>query len=93
MIKENSYFEGQVKSLGFVSSGDTSSVGVMAKGEYTFTTQAPEKMTVIKGQLTVKLPGSVSWQTFSAGQSFEVPGDDKFLVQVEVDSAYLCDYL
>ncbi len=93
MIKENSYFEGQVKSLGFVSSGDTLSVGVMAKGEYTFTTQAPEKMTVIKGQLTVKLPGSVSWQTFSAGQSFEVPGDDKFLVQVEVDTAYLCDYL
>lgn len=93
MIKENSYFEQQVKSLGFQTSGDTCSVGVMAKGEYTFTTQAPEKMTVIKGQLTVKLPGSVAWQTFAAGQSFEVPGDDKFLVQVEVDTAYLCDYL
>ena len=48
MIKENTYFEGNVKSLGFTQKDADSSIGVMATGEYTFGTEAPEKMTVVK---------------------------------------------
>lgn len=35
-IKENSYFAGGVKSLGFNQQGQDVSVGVMLPGEYTF---------------------------------------------------------
>ncbi|SDH18634.1 hypothetical protein SAMN04488136_11047 [Vibrio xiamenensis] len=93
MIEENTYFDGGVKSLAFTQDGAKSSVGVMAAGEYTFGTGAAEKMTVVKGALTVKLPGSEEWQTFSAGQSFNVPGDSSFDLQVDVATAYLCEYL
>ncbi|WP_413113813.1 pyrimidine/purine nucleoside phosphorylase [Thaumasiovibrio sp. DFM-14] len=93
MINVNQYFDGAVASLGFEHKGDKTSVGVMQPGEFKFTTAAPERMTVIKGALTVKLPGHVDWETYSNGDSFEVPGDSSFEVTVIDPTAYLCDYL
>ena len=93
MIKENTYFEGSVKSLGFTQDDGDSSVGVMAAGEYTFGTAAPEKMTVVKGALTVKLPSSEEWITYEAGQAFNVVGDSSFDLKVTTPTAYLCEYL
>lgn len=93
MIKENTYFEGSVKSLGFTQDDGDSSVGVMAAGEYTFGTAAPEKMTVVKGALTVKLPDSEEWITYEAGQAFNVVGDSSFDLKVTTPTAYLCEYL
>lgn len=93
MIKENAYFDGNVKSLGFTQQDGDSSVGVMAAGEYTFGTAAPERMTVIKGALTVKLPNTQEWITYQAGESFNVIGDSSFDLQVAVNTAYLCEYL
>ncbi|OAJ95008.1 pyrimidine/purine nucleoside phosphorylase [Vibrio bivalvicida] len=93
MIKANSYFEGQVQSLGFTQQDGDASVGVMAPGEYTFGTAAPERMTVVKGALTVKQAGELDWITFSAGQSFNVKGDSSFDLRVEESTAYLCEYL
>ncbi|MDC0611961.1 pyrimidine/purine nucleoside phosphorylase [Vibrio sp.] len=93
MIKENRYFDDQVKSLGFEQKGEALSVGVMEKGEYTFGTAAAEKMTVVTGALTVKLPGSDEWATFVNGQAFDVPSDSSFDVKVEEPTAYLCEYI
>ncbi|MBD1566442.1 pyrimidine/purine nucleoside phosphorylase [Vibrio sp. S12_S33] len=93
MIKENSYFEGNVKSLGFTQQDGDSSVGVMAPGEYTFGTAAPERMTVVKGTLIIKRLGDEEWSTFSSGESFEVAGNSSFDLQVAQSTAYLCEYL
>lgn len=93
MLNVNEYFDGQVKSIGFETQGDRTSVGVMVPGEYTFGTAAPERMTVVKGALTVKLPGHIEWETYNAGDDFEVPGDSSFQVKVTDTTAYLCDYL
>jgi purine/pyrimidine-nucleoside phosphorylase len=93
MLKVNEYFEGKVKSVGFESAGDHASVGVMNAGEYTFGTAAPERMTVVKGALTVKLPGHIEWETYHAGDDFDVPGDSSFNVKVLETTAYLCEYL
>ncbi|GAL31992.1 pyrimidine/purine nucleoside phosphorylase [Vibrio variabilis] len=93
MIKENTYFEGNVKSLAFTQADGDSSVGVMAPGEYTFGTAAPEKMTVVKGALTVRLANTQEWKTYTAGQAFDVEGDSSFDLQVEQATAYLCEYL
>ncbi|MCK9531266.1 MAG: pyrimidine/purine nucleoside phosphorylase [Gammaproteobacteria bacterium] len=92
MIKVNEYFDGKVKSLGFQGESSAATVGVMAAGDYEFGTGSPEVMTVISGELVAKLPGAADWQTFTAGSSFNVPGDSKFQLKVARDTAYLCEY-
>lgn len=91
-MKINEYFDGNVKSIGFDSKGQVS-VGVMNVGEYTFSTCAPERMTVLKGEMKVKLPGRIDWEIYGAGESFEVPGESSFALIIEQTCAYLCDYL
>ena len=92
MFKVNEYFDGTVKSIGFAMAEGPATIGVMAPGEYEFGTSQREVMTVISGALTVKLPGASDWQTFKAGNSFEVAANAKFQLQVKVDTAYLCEY-
>ncbi|MBQ0760817.1 MAG: pyrimidine/purine nucleoside phosphorylase [Gammaproteobacteria bacterium] len=92
MIKHNSYFDNNVQSLGFATDTKPASVGVMAAGEYRFGTEAAERMEVISGALTVLLPGQTEWETFAAGQGFDVPGNSHFDLQVAVSTAYLCIY-
>lgn len=92
MLQVNEYFSDNVKSIGFDNANQRATVGVMAPGEYEFGTGAPEVMVVIRGALTVLLPGSSDWQTFAAGQEFNVPGNSKFQLKVAQDTAYLCEY-
>ncbi|MEZ8824274.1 pyrimidine/purine nucleoside phosphorylase [Vibrio amylolyticus] len=93
MIKINEYFDSNVKSLGFTQKDDQISVGVMEVGDYTFGTAAPEKMTVIKGELVIKRAGEAEWSTYRNGEAFDVVGDSSFDVKVSVTTAYLCEYL
>jgi uncharacterized protein YaiE (UPF0345 family) len=93
MIKVNRYFEDQVQSLGFSQQNEELSVGVMAPGEYTFGTAAAEKMTVVKGKLTIKLAGDTEWSTYQSGEAFDVESNSSFDVVVEESTAYLCEYL
>lgn len=92
MFKVNEYFDGKVKSIGFQTATLPATVGVMAPGEYEFGTSQKETMTVVSGELVVKLPGSSAWQSFAAGRSFVVPANAKFQLKVSVDTAYLCTY-
>ncbi len=41
----------------------------------------------------VNVPGHIDWETYHAGDDFEVPGDSSFNVKVTQATAYLCDYL
>lgn len=92
MFNCNEYFDGKVKSLAFQTPDKPATVGVMAAGEYTFSTDAAEVMTVVNGELIVTLPGSSEAKSYSAGESFNVPANSSFEVRVPVDSAYLCLY-
>lgn len=92
-LQHNSYFDAGVQSIGFAHAGGRSSVGVMDAGEYRFDTAAPERMTVVAGELVVQLPDSDEWHTFTAGQVFEVPGNSAFDLKVASPTAYLCEYL
>ncbi|AJI94525.1 pyrimidine/purine nucleoside phosphorylase [Yersinia ruckeri] len=94
MLKFNEYFTGKVKSIGYDSSSiGRASVGVMEEGEYTFSTAQPEEMTVITGALKVLIPGSPDWQVFMPGETFYIPAQSEFNLQVAEASAYLCKYL
>ena len=92
MFKVNQYFDGNVASIAFAGEKLPATVGVMAPGNYEFGTSQHEVMTVISGALTVLLPNSHGWQTFSRGQHFEVAANCKFQLQVATDTAYLCTY-
>ncbi len=97
MFDVNEYFDGKVKSIGGFKADQAGSelpatIGVMKQGDYEFGTAAKEYMTVVSGSLTAKLPGSSEWVTYATGETFEVPGDSKFQVKADVDSAYLCRY-
>jgi uncharacterized protein YaiE (UPF0345 family) len=92
MFKTNEYFDGKVKSIAFQTATLPATVGVMAQGEYEFGTSQKEYMTVVSGSLTVKLPGSDSWATFTQGQTFTVEANQKFGVKADVESSYLCLY-
>ncbi len=92
MLNVNSYFDGNVASIAFQTETLPATVGVMAPGDYEFGTSRFETMTVISGTLTILLPAQTQWQTFEAGQSFEVSADSRFQVKVAVDTAYLCTY-
>ena len=58
MLEVNEYFDGKVKSIAFQSTTLPATVGVMKAGDYTFGTSQKEYMTVVSGELIVKLPGS-----------------------------------
>jgi len=92
VLKVNEYFDGQVKSISFQSPTLPASVGVMAAGEYEFGTSQKETMTVVSGELVVRLPGSDDWKAFAAGTSFIVEANEKFQLQVATETAYLCTY-
>lgn len=92
MLKVNEYFDGKVKSIGFQTSTLPATVGVMASGDYTFGTSQKEYMTVVSGELQVKLPGSETFESFTDGQTFIVEANQSFDLKVPVETAYLCKY-
>ena len=92
-LKVNEYFEGNVKSISFQGKQYRSTVGVMAPGEYEFGTGKAEIMTVISGELVVKLPGKIEWSKFAAGTKFNVDANSKFQLKVAQDTAYLCEFV
>ncbi len=93
MLKNNSFFEGKVQSVGFERNGRRQTVGVIDVGEFHFNTDAPERMTVLSGELWAKVPGETAWRAFPAGTAFEVPGKSGFDVKASAPAAYLCEFL
>jgi purine/pyrimidine-nucleoside phosphorylase len=93
VLKVNEYFEGKVKSISFQGNPNSSTVGVMAPGEYEFGTGKAEIMNIIAGELEVKLPGKTEWKKFVAGAKFDVGAKSKFQLKVLQDTAYLCEFV
>ncbi|MFT6028991.1 MAG: hypothetical protein ACI8O8_000722 [Oleiphilaceae bacterium] len=92
MLKVNEYFDGKVKSIGFQSTTLPATIGVMKAGNYTFGTSQKEYMTVVCGELIVKLPSSDEFLSFKDGDTFIVEANQSFDLQVPQDTAYLCKY-
>jgi uncharacterized protein YaiE (UPF0345 family) len=90
-IKHNTYFEGKVQSLALDTENGKATLGVMLPGEYTFGTSTAEVMTIISGELNVKLPNGV-WEYYYPNESFEIAAKQSFQVNCEKDVAYICYY-
>ncbi len=92
MIQENQYFDGDVKSLAYLTINGKSSIGIINPGEYEFKTTEKEIMHVIEGSLITLLLESKEWITYKAGSSFEVSANSSFKVKTEIQTSYLCQY-
>ncbi len=93
MLKHNSYFDGNVQSIGFDRLGRRMTAGVIAPGEYHFGTDAPERMTVTSGELLARLAPGGEWRAYPAGTVFEIAGKSGFDVRAAEPAAYLCEFL
>ena len=92
--KANVYFNGQVSSRTIqFSDGSEKTLGFMLPGEYKFNTDSKELMEILAGELSLLLPDTDNWQTIQAGDSFEVPANSHFIVNVIENCDYCCSFL
>ncbi|RPJ72175.1 MAG: pyrimidine/purine nucleoside phosphorylase [Acidobacteria bacterium] len=91
--KANVYFDGKVTSRTVLfPDGTRKTLGVMLPGSYEFATGAAEVMEVLAGEMKVLLPGAPDWRIYKAGDSFDVPADSKFKLEISVVADYCCSY-
>jgi len=93
-IKGNSYFDGAVTSRTIdFPDGSKKTLGYMQIGNYEFGTSQAELMEITSGELAYKLADSETWIEVKGGESFNVPANSKFLVNVKAITDYCCSYL
>ncbi|MFZ5809804.1 MAG: pyrimidine/purine nucleoside phosphorylase [Chloroflexota bacterium] len=91
--KANVYFDGKVTSRTVLFPDSTrKTLGFMLPGDYAFNTGSREVMEILQGEMEVLLPQQSEWQTFSTGQSFEVPANSSFKLKLKVPVDYCCSY-
>jgi hypothetical protein len=95
VIKQaNVYFDGKcVSHTVQFADGTKKSVGVILPATLTFNTGAPEIMETVAGACRVKLAGESEWKAYGAGQSFSVPGNSSFDIEVTGEPYhYVCHF-
>ncbi|MHB8938338.1 MAG: pyrimidine/purine nucleoside phosphorylase [Thiobacillus sp.] len=90
----NVYFDGKCVSHSLtLADGSKKSVGVILPSTLTFNTGAPEIMETVAGTCRVKLAGESEWKAYGAGQSFNVPGNSSFDIEVSGEPYhYVCHF-
>ena len=91
--KANVYFDGKCVSHTVVmADGVKKTVGVILPAALTFNTGAPEVMEGVGGSCRVRLKGETEWRTYSAGESFNVPGNSSFEIACDEPYHYVCHF-
>lgn len=91
--KANVYFDGKCVSHTIqYADGTKKSVGVILPAALTFNTGVPEIMETVAGACRYKIKGE-DWKTCGAGQSFNVPGNSSFDIEVSGEAYhYICHF-
>lgn len=91
--RANVYFDGAcVSHTFFLADGTRKSAGVIFPARLTFGTAAPEVMELNAGACRIRLEGSEDWTSYAAGESFSVPGESSFDIEVSETLGYVCHY-
>lgn len=93
--KANIYFDGKVVSHSVVlSDGAQKTLGLIYPGSYHFNTELAEKMEIIAGTCNVKLDGTEESNSYGENQSFHVPANSGFTIEVnEGICEYICSFI
>ena len=91
--KANVYFDGKcVSHTVQFADGTKKSVGVILPATLTFNTGVPEIMECVAGACRYKIKGE-DWKTSQAGESFSVPGNSSFDIEVTDEPYhYVCHF-
>ena len=92
--KANVYFDGGVTSrtINFPG-GEMKTLGIIQPGEYEFNTGKKEIMEMLAGKVDVLLAGSEAWQSYVAGDTFEVPANSSFRIRSSGLADYCCSFV
>ena len=91
--KANIYFDGKCVSHSvLLADGSRKTVGVIFPSSLTFNTSEPERIEINDGKCRIRLAGSDAWQSYGAGQSFEVPGSTSFDIETLETLDYVCHF-
>ncbi|HEY2926344.1 pyrimidine/purine nucleoside phosphorylase [Piscinibacter sp.] len=91
--RANVYFDGKCVSHGIeLPDGTKKSVGVILPSTLKFNTGAPEVMELVEGECRVRLAGSEGWASYAGGQSFSVPANSSFDIEVTKTLHYVCHF-
>ncbi len=91
--KANVYHDGKVTSRTVITpDGEMKTLGVMLPGTFRFSTQAPERVDITQGGCRVKLAGEQQWKAYQAGESFHVPGNSHFEIEIDEFLDYVCHF-
>ena len=89
----NVYFDGKcISHTVQFADGTKKTVGVILPSTLVFNTGAPEIMEGVGGSCRVRLKGEAEWKTFSAGESFNVPGNSSFEIACDEPYHYVCHF-
>ncbi|MBI1282896.1 MAG: DUF1255 family protein [Thiobacillus sp.] len=90
----NVYFDGKcISHTVQFADGSKKSVGVILPSTLTFKTGTPEVMETVAGACRVKLAGDSEWKSYAAGESFSVPGNSSFDIEVSGEPYhYVCHF-
>lgn len=87
--KANVYFDGKcVSHTVQFADGTKKSVGVILPARLAFNTAVPEIMETVDGRCRVLLKGETEWKQYGPGESFAVPGNSSFEIEVSPGEAY-----
>ncbi|MEY2700823.1 MAG: hypothetical protein RIQ52_1578 [Pseudomonadota bacterium] len=91
--KANVYFDGRcISHTIMLPDGSRKTLGVLLPSHLTFNTASAETMDIISGRCEILLDGQTEWQSFAAGESFEVPGNSSFQIRVDEITDYVCHF-
>src|SRR2546421_12127475 len=92
ITKANVYFEGKVVSHSLLfPDGTKKTLGLIYPGKFHFGTDKAERMEIVAGACKVKLDGQTATNSYSTGQTFEVPSKSGFDIEVEqAQCEYIC---
>lgn len=91
--KSNIFFDGKCVSHSVLfADGSKKTVGVIFPSALTFNTAAPEIMEIVGGKCKVRLAGASEWQTYAAGQQFEVGANTHFDIETVETLDYVCHF-
>ncbi|MBR7779467.1 pyrimidine/purine nucleoside phosphorylase [Undibacterium rugosum] len=92
--KANLYFDGKcVSHTVLFADGSKKTLGVIFPSTLVFNTAAAEIMELNAGQCRIRLQGSQDWQTYQAGQQFQVAANSSFEIETLETLDYVCHFI
>ena len=92
--KANIYFDGKCVSHTVIfADGSRKTIGVIFPSQLTFNTGAAEIMELNAGTCRIRLKGEESWNTYTAGQTFNVPANSTFDIETVETLDYVCHFV